>query len=183
MRKLLLASLMVAVLAFGVAAATTDSDTHSFSVDIEEMAVLDCTDAPGTLSLTQPAAGGAEPAPVTDATAYIQYTIVLGSEITKEIQARISDGTLPVGCTLTLSANAALYEGTDTVEPITLSGTALDLITLIPTCATGTVADTDGAVLTYSLSVEALTGTAADSTVVKNTSNQITIEFTLADTA
>jgi len=178
MKKLLLASLMVAVLAFGVSAATTDSDTSTFGVGNEEIAVIACSGDAGDLLLVAPAAGAIPTAVNTSASlTYLQYTVVVGAT-TKEITAQITTGPLPTGTVLKITTipDAGGLEGTAVTGVGVTTGSAVDVVTAIPSCATGT-GGTDGASVQWELSVSDIT------LMDLHAGADITITFIIADTS
>ena len=174
MRTLLLASLMVAVLAFGVAAVTTDDATSSFDVGNNEIAVLDVDGTAGNLLLVAPTTGGDNPAAVSDDTTYLQYTVVVISAATKKITAQITAGSLPAGTLLKATTAPAGSQGTLQAD-VSVTGDAADILTLIPSCATG-VGEADGAKVTWVLSVSDITS------MVSTAAASITITYILTDT-
>lgn len=175
MKRLLLASLMVAVFAFGVAAVTTDSATSSFTVGNNEIAVLDVYGTAGNLLLVAPATGGANIAAVSDNTTYLQYTVVVISAATKKITAQITTGTLPAGTLLKATTAPVSLQGTLQANIPISTGSAANVVTLIPSCATG-VGATDGAQVTWELSVDAI------ASMVSTAAASITITYILTDT-
>jgi len=178
MRKLLLASLMVVVLAFGVAAGTTDSDTSTFGVGNEEMAVIACSGDAGNLLLVAPAAGAIPTAVNTsESLTYLQYTVVVGAT-TKEITAQITTEALPLGTLLKITTlpDVGGLEGTAVSATSVTTESAVDVITLIPSCATG-IGATDGASVEWELSVSDIT------LMVLDTSVDITVTFIITDTS
>jgi len=178
MRKLLLATLMVAVLAFGVAAVTTDNATSVFTVGNDEIAVLDVYGTAGNLLLVAPASGGDTPPAVSDNTTYLQYTVVVISAATKKITAQITTGSLPAGTLLKITTipDVGGLEGTAVSATSVTTVSAANVVTLIPSCATGTGV-TDGAQVTWELSVNAIASMAS------TTAASITITYILTDTA
>ncbi len=175
MKKLLLASLMVAVLAFGVAAVTTDDATSSFTVGNNEIAVLDVYGTAGNLLLVAPTSGGDTPPAVSDNTTYLQYTVVVISAATKKITAQITTNSLPAGTLLKATTAPAGSQGTLQANISITTGAAADVVTAIPSCATG-VGATDGAQVTWELSVDAI------ASMVSTTAASITITYILTDT-
>jgi len=174
MRKLLLASLMVAVLAFGVAAVTTDDATSVFNVGNNEIAVLDVSGTAGNLLLVEPATGGDAPAAVSDDTTYLQYTVVVISAATKKITAQITTGSLPTGTLLKATTAPAGSQGTLQENISVTTGDAAEVLTAISSCATG-VDGTDGAKVTWTLSAN----TVAE--MVSTEAASITITYILTD--
>ena len=166
---------MVAVLAFGVAAATTDNTTDSFTVGNNEIAVLDVAGAAENLLLVAPTTGGADPDPVSDNGSYLQYTVVVISEATKKITAEITSGDLPDGTLLKASVDAVESQGTDSSAVSVSTESAADVLTAISSCATG-VSGTDGAQVTWTLSAD----TVAD--MLSTAAASITITYILTDT-
>src|SRR5665648_199353 len=77
MKKLMSILLVVVVLTLGLsgmAMAATDTATQGVTVTVDEIAVIDVTGGAITMAVVAPTAGGALPADVTNATAYLQYT-------------------------------------------------------------------------------------------------------------
>jgi hypothetical protein len=136
--------------------------TQTVTMSVNAIGVLAVTGNPSTLSVSAPTVGGDTPSNPSSNTTYAQYTSTVGSTGTRKITAAWG-GTdaAPAGCSLKLAAAPA--GGTNqgsTAGQITLSSTAQDLITAIKSCATGTAA-TNGAQLTYVLSVNSVTSLVA----------------------
>ena len=178
MKKLLSATFMAVILVLvtiGLAAwAVTDTATQTFNVDVNSIAVIDVTAPPVDLAITAPLTGGADPVSASDSTTYAQYTSTVSSK-TRKITAEISAGSLPGGTTLNLEATGipGANEGTYVGGGVDLIGVK-DIITGIGSCATGTL-DTDGAQLTYTLSIT--DGIVTD--LVADEGNPITVTLTL----
>lgn len=161
----------------GVALAATDNTTQSVTMTVNEIAVIDVTGNPATLTVTAPVAGGDVPQNATDNSTYAQYTSTVASGLTRSITAaRDSSGTAPAGCSLKVVASGISGNEGSAAAQITITTSAQDIITGIGSCNTGTNA-TDGAQLTYTLSVDTVTS------LVAAESKTATITLTLADDA
>ncbi len=172
-------SLIVLLSVFFVAAglyAASDTATQSVTMTVSEIAVLDVTANPGTLTIAAPGTGGETPADPSDNSTYAQYTSTVGAGQSRAITAEIGGGdSTPAGTTLTLGAapSGNTNEGS-TAGTVTLSSTAQNVVTGVGSCATGTGA-TDGAQLTYTLVI----GTMTD--LVAGASETATVTLTLTD--
>ena len=164
-----------ALFIFGLALAT-DTSTHDVTMQISSMCAIDVAGGNITLTVTAPTTGGQTPSNPTDNTTYLQYTSTVPSAQSRALSAKwgASDAA-PGGCSLKLQASPQAGEGTGGSQ-ITLSDTAQDIITAISNCATGT-GGTDGAQMTYTLSVDDF------SSLVANDNKTATITFTLEDAA
>jgi len=153
--KKLISILLVMVLTLGlsgVALAVTGTATQSVTVTVAEIAVVDVTGGVLTMAVVAPTQGGALPADVTNATAYLQYSCngaTTGPTKTRKITVAISAAT-PVTYDLKVVASAPAAGLGTAAATVTLSTTAADLITLIGNGNTGT-GTTDGSNLTYTV--------------------------------
>ncbi len=170
---------LLALLASVAMAAESDTDTQLLTLDVSEIAVLDATASTPTtiaLTVTAPTTGGA-PVEVTDAnaTSYAQYTSVVVSGQTRTISAALDADKIPAGLKLNLAATGVSgNEGTVVgagVDFIATDYDGGDIITAIGSCETGTD-PTDGAQLTYTLSV-------TDISSVLKTASQVSMTVTL----
>ena len=128
----------------GPVMAAEDSTTQTMNLNVNEIAVLDVTDDPGSLTIVAPATGGMTPADVTDNTTYAQYTSVVNSDTTRRLTAGI-DVDAPAGTILTLvSSGVSGTSGTPQGKATLLTASAVDIVLSIGSCATGT-GGTDGA--------------------------------------
>jgi len=178
--KTLKTILMGVVSALGIvgfiSAATTVNQTVTMQVNA--ICVLAVTGNPSTLTVSAPASGGQTPTNPSSSATYAQYTSTVPASQSRKLTAAwgASDAA-PAGCSLKLSATPS--GGTNqgaTAGQITLSATAQDIVTTIKSCATGTSAS-NGAQLTYTLSVDTLTS------LVASESKTATITLTLTDAA
>ncbi len=157
-----------------LAADVTDAMTIHMSVD--SIAVLNVN--PGsdiTLTVSAPATAGDAPVGMANDANYLQYTSTV-YENTKKITAQLGAAVLD-GCSLKLQATvgSGSNEGTS-VGQVTLSSiNASDIVTGIGTCATGTTSSTDGAKLTYTLTVD------SPSSLIAGQAKHIGVTFTLTD--
>ncbi len=170
-----------ALLALMASAAMANTDSQALTLDVNEIAVLDATaSTPATIALTvtAPAAGG-DSVVLTgtpNATSYAQYTSVVDSAETRTISAQLASDVIPAGLKLNLTAGTPT--GTGTVgsevalgEDFTNGDTGGgDIITAIGSCETGSET-TDGAQLTYTLSVTDISSVVATATQVSITVN------------
>lgn len=174
MRRLVL--LVGALLLVGSAVfALSDSASHSVTLTVTEAAQLDLNNA-GTIILTTgtPTAGGAVPPGSTDTSKRLFYTAVnpTGQERSIQVQASVA---APAGTQLGVSAAVEGGAGTGSTVTSIPTATAADLVTAIPSVATGTDI-TDGAGLTYTFSV---TNTA----LLATGDTSVTVTYTLTDAA
>ena len=167
---------VVLALAAGVAYAATDTATQSVTMTVNEIAVVDVTGNPGTLTIVAPGSGGATPSNPTDNSTYAQYTSTRAGAFTRTITAEWG-GTdaAPAGTSLKLTATPGAGEGTGAGQK-TLSSTAQSVITGIASVATGT-GGTSGAQLTYELSLDTM------ASLVAAESKNVTITLTLTEDA
>jgi hypothetical protein len=170
----------------GCALADSATATQTFTVSCPGMAVVHLTSTgPTGLALAAPATGGAAPAAVSQSGGYLQWTSVQTST-TNSIKAHVSTGTgtqVPAGCQLQLAAGALTVDGSivgqipassaGTPGTITaLSATDQNLITTIPSVATGN--GSYGSPLIYTLSVSNWASLKADTT------ESVTVTMTLS---
>lgn len=150
--------------------------TQTVTMSVNAIGVLAVTGNPSTLTVSAPTIGGDTPSNPSSNTTYAQYTSTVGSSGTRKITAAWGGSdAAPAGCSLKLAAapSGGTNQGS-TAGQITLSSTAQDLITTIRSCATGTAA-TNGAQLTYVLSVDTVTA------LVAGESKSATVTLTLTD--
>ena len=165
----------LALTALVQAAATT---TQTVTMQVNAICVLAVTGNPGTLTVSAPASGGQTPSNPSSNTTYAQYTSTVPASQSRKLTAAwgASDAA-PAGCSLKLAAtpSGGTNQGTGACQ-ITLSATAQDIVTQIKSCATGT-GGTNGAQLTYTLSVDTVTS------LVASESKSATVTLTLTDAA
>jgi hypothetical protein len=111
------------------------------------------------MTIVAPGTSGAAPSDVTDATQYMQYTVIKVGTTAYRVTGKITAGTIPNGVTLyvaaaTAGAGGGGTKGTGAGEKTLPSGAApaTDLITGIGSCYTA-IGASDGSQLTYRLSV------------------------------
>ncbi len=176
MKKYLVLSLAV-VLIFGLGSVAwaASSDTQTVTITVDEIAAIDVTADTLTLTISTVTTAGAPPDDATDSSAYALYTSVVETG-TRTIDAAITTGTILAGLQLKLVATPPENCGSAVTGGVTFDADNTaggSIITGIGSCATGT---TDGAQLTYTLSV-----TDFASLVVGTT--DVTVTFTLTDAA
>ena len=168
---------VLAVLAVGFAGAAATT-TQPVSMQVNAICVLAVTGNPSTLTVSAPASGGQTPANPSSNSTYAQYTSTVPAAQSRKLTAAwgASDAA-PAGCSLKLTATPAggTNQGTSAGQ-ITLSATAQDIVTTIKSCATGTAAS-NGAQLTYLLSVDTITS------LIASESKAATVTLTLTDAA
>ena len=154
----------------------TDTATQSVTMTVNEIAVIDVTGNPGTLTIVAPGTGGTTPANPTDNSTYAQYTSTRAGALTRTITAEIGAlDVTPAGTSLKLTAAPAGGQGTSAGQK-TLSSTAQSVVTGIASVATGTGA-TSGAQLTYELSLDTM------GSLVAAESKTVTVTLTLTEDA
>lgn len=167
----------MALVVIGCAAVVqaANTDAHTVTITVNEIAELNVTTSNVALDVTAPTAAGGSPQGDSDATSYLQYTSTVVSGATRTITAQITSGTVPSGLTLNAEATAsgATNAGSAVSGGVDLSSTAQTIVSGIGSCATGTGA-TDGANLTYTLSVDT-----PSSLVIGSTT--LTVTYTLTD--
>ena len=177
MKSLILTASLVLFLA-GFAAAQTDTASHNVTMVVDPIAVIGVAGGNITITVAAPDNGGETPANPTDTTCYVQYTSTVASGLTRIITAEWGAADVaPAGCSLLVLAtpSGGTNEGI-TGGQQTISNSAENVITGIGSCATGT-GGTDGAQLTYTLSVDTLTS------LVAGESQTATLTYTLLDDA
>ncbi len=175
MKKLaILVSALMLLSLSGVLVAQTA--THQVNVAVNGFQIIRVNDgAAVSLTIAAPATPGDWVSDATDASQYLQYSVLRVGAATYKITGRISTGTMPTG--LGLYVNAATPSGgTGTVgsgagEKL-LSGTAADLVSSISNCYTG-ITGTSGSNLTYRLTVSDLAN------VAEAASTAITVTYTI----
>ncbi len=154
----------MAFLLFGVFLLGGQTGTQNIGFTMGEICLVGVTGNPGSLTVSAPAVGGSDPVSPTDSSTYAQYTSTVSSGLTRVLTAELDplSDSAPPGCSLKLTAtpSGGANEGTSSGQ-ITLTTNPQNIITGIGGCATGTGA-TDGAQLTYVLSVDSITSLVAD---------------------
>ena len=163
-------------------------DTHTLTVDIPEVAILDIEG--GTAITLEPTAPDEAGDPIdftadTDNSLWLNYSSIIGSttEPTRKVTVSVT-GTLPTGSNLRVLAAAADVNdgggnlGTPVGSEVTLAatGTEYDIITNVRSCYTGD-GDDKGHQLTYSLTEDNGNYGALDF----DTDYTVTVQYTLSD--
>ena len=181
MKKLnviLIIAIILILCNIGEVLAADVTDTMVVHLNVEEIAVVNIN--PGseiTLTVSAPETAGDIPADTVNNSNYIQYTTTVSGVSTKKITAQLS-GVVLTGCSLKLESEvgSGSNEGTSAGQVTLSSVSASDIITGIETCATGT-SSTDGAKLTYTLTVDDI------SSLIAGEQKHLTVTFTLTDTS
>ncbi|NQU87575.1 MAG: hypothetical protein HQ541_17615 [Mariniphaga sp.] len=166
-----------------IAQADTNEGSHSVSISIPQVALLDLEGTSSfTLEPTPPAEAG-NPFDFSTATnnnVWINYSSIVASGSTRTVSASITTGTIPSGLELKVTTGSASATGNGTKgspsSQITLSGTAQTIISGIESCWTGNGAS-NGHNLTYQLD---LTG-AANYGLLVETNPSVTVTYTITD--
>lgn len=188
MKKLLLASLMVAVMVAGVGMLALAEDDHQagFNITISDIHLVHVTGDPTSFVVSDSgiAAGAAPNITGADSTSKLQYTSIVTDTYSRTITAALGAAeSVPTGLTLTLVAVAPTGTGTvgSAADAITLTDTgAQAIITAIGSCYTGAEVG-DGVQLTYTL---AIATPATDMATVKiTTATALTVNFVITEEA
>lgn len=146
MKKLVLVQVFVLLtISFHVFAQDTNEASHSVTVNIPELALLDLEGGTSvTLTPTVPSEAGDafDFSTSANSNVWLNYSSIVATGKTRSVTAAITSGSIPAG--LVLKLTAAGYAGTGgdgtmgtSAGQITLSGTAQDIITGIESCYTG----------------------------------------------
>ena len=179
MKKLNVVLFFILILLFfqtGEVIAADVTDTMVVHMSVDSMATLNVN--PGTditLTVSAPAIAGDTPADIINDANYLQYTATVTALGTKKITTQLSAAVL-TGCSLKLQATvgSGTNEGTSAGQVTLSNESASNIITDIKTCATGT-GSTDGAKLTYTLTVDTMTS------LVVEEEKHLSVIFTLTD--
>jgi hypothetical protein len=174
-----LASVVIAVgFLFGIVglAFAADVATQTVQLNVNDICVIDVTGNPGALTIVAPGTGGQTPPDDSDNSTYAQYTSVVPGSTTRIVTAAWGGSDVaPSGTSLLLEVTAVTAGcGSRVVGGITMSATAQNVITAIPSCATGT-GGTDGGQLTYTLQVDNV------SQLDASDDQTVTVTLTLSD--
>jgi len=134
--KILIKILISVALVAGLATLATADNVATSTVTITflEIAELETTGTPGTLTITAPTAG-ALPAVQTEATTTMAWTSNVDSGKTRKITGSLAS--LFSGITLSATVTAGSGKGTSAGEvPFTAAATAYDFVTAIGNCNT-----------------------------------------------
>ena len=169
--------LVGAALALSSAAVIAQSVTasHKVAMSVVAAAVLDLNDAsPVILTVLLPAIGGTPPTGEKNETKRLWYSAVTQAGASRRVSVSMI-GSTPAGTSLSVEAISVEAGAGICVEGgVTISGMDHDIITLIPSCATGRLANS-GAALRYSLNV------VSPSSLVAGMSTTVTVSYTLTD--
>ncbi len=183
-------ALALGAISFGANAQADDADdAHDITTDVPEVALLDIETggANTTISLgpTAPTEAG-EPldfSGATDNSLTLNYSSTIASGTLRSVTAAITNGTVPAGSDLKVTAAAHTGTGGGTLGSsagqITLDGTATDVLTGIGSSYTGD-GNANGHVLTYVLDAQAV---ANYGNIVHNNggTNTVTVTYTITD--
>ena len=169
--------LVGAALALSSAAVIAHSVTasHKVTMCVVAAAVLELNDAnPVTLTVSVPAIGGTPPTGQKNETKRLWYSAVTKAGVSRKVSVSMT-GSAPAGTSLNVEAISVEAGAGICVEGgVTISGIDHNIITLIPSCATGRLANS-GAALRYSLNV------VSPSSLVVGTRTTVTVSYTLTD--
>ncbi len=164
----------------------TNTAGEAVTYSIEAMAILDIESPGVTLAFSIPDNAGKAIADATADGGWVNYTSVIANLATNKVTAQIATGGLAkltaLGTELAITAGTAIATLSDgdlgvTAGSVTLTETALPLITAIGSCYTGNGAD-QGHQLSY---VWSITDYAAFE--VEALSSDITVTLTIIDSA
>ena len=177
LKVILIIAIILTLCNIGEVLAADVTDTMVVHLNVEEIAVIIVN--PGsdvTLTVSAPETAGDVPADTVNNSNYLQYTTTVAGSSTKKITAQLSAAVL-TGCSLKLASEvgSGSNEGTSAGQVTLSSVSAPDIITGIGTCATGT-SSTDGAKLTYTLTVDTI------SSLIASEQKHLTVTFTLINT-
>jgi hypothetical protein len=175
-RKSLILSASLILFLVGTVMAQTDTASHTVTMNINEIAVLNLIGGNITMTVEAPGNGGETPANPADSNCYLQYTSTVADTLTRTIEvAWGGSDAAPAGCSLLVTATPGAGEGTASAQR-TISSTGQTVVTAIGSCATGT-GGADGAQLAYVLSVNDV------SSLLSDGDKTATITYTLTDDA
>ncbi|MDO6676790.1 hypothetical protein MK851_07950 [Tenacibaculum sp. 1B UA] len=164
----------------------TNSSTHSITINFSEIAIVDL-ESGGSADITLDATAGVSEAgnpvnfgTVTNNSLWLNYTSILGNEANRSITAAITNGTVPAGISLNVTAAADAGNGDGTMGTssgsVELSGTPQNFITGIGSAYTGN-GISNGHNLTYVLGIADFSALDAD-----NSGALIEVTYTITDT-
>lgn len=175
-KVILLVVLILFLFDIGKVLAADVTDTMTIHMSVDSIAALNVN--PGsdiTLTVSAPATAGDTPVGAANDANYLQYTSTVTATKTKIITAKLGAAVLD-GCSLKLQATvgSGSNEGTSAGQVTLSNESAFNIVTGIGTCATGT-SSTDGAKLTYTLTVDTM------GSLVAAQEKHLTVTFTLTD--
>jgi len=165
MKRVLVLVLVLVLAAFGAFAAT-GTGSHTVTMNVNAIAAIAVVGGNITMAVAPPATPGAQPADATDSTTKLAYTVVGAGVVT--VQWGATDGS-PAGTQLQVVAGSVAGYGT-AASTVTISSTAQNLITSIPSCYT-TAAGVP--VLQYTLHVQ------TPGSLVSSATKTATITYTM----
>ncbi len=170
---------ILALLMLGSLTAFAQTDSHTVTINVIDFAVIALNDTANiTFNTSAPALPGDPPGPpagtpATDATKRLWYTAV--ATTTKRITVNCGATTPPAGTTLAVVASSVEAGAGTASAQRTITAVAQDLVTAIPSVATGRTGS-DGAALTYSFWVS------APGSLVAGAAAVVTVTYTILDT-
>ncbi len=175
MKRILVVLVMLAVAGF--AFAQTDNTAHNVIMNVVAVAAIDLNStADVTLNTVAPVNAGDPPTGETNNTKVLWYTALNASGLTRRITVNWGGAdAAPAGTTLSVVAVVEAGAGTAGAA-ITISNVAQNLVTAIPSVATGRLG-TDGAALTYSFNV------VTPASLVEGAGTTVTVTYTLTNDA
>ncbi|MBN2775542.1 MAG: hypothetical protein JXR31_14900 [Prolixibacteraceae bacterium] len=185
MKKVLLITVIVFLAAsLNVKAQSdTNEDSHSISIQIPEVALLDLEGSTSiTLAPTAPTEAGnpLDFSSATNSNIWVNYSSIVATGLTRSVSAAITTGSVPAGLTLKVTAGSFSGSGQgNTGSPasqITLSSSSQNVLTGIGSCYTGNGAS-NGHNLTYVLALDP----SQDYEDIVQGNTSITVKYTLSD--
>lgn len=148
MKKVVLFCLLGALIVSGLFAQLTATQDITVSLPLVQMVRL-LNDVDIALAVSPPATPGGALTGDSDATEYLQYTVLNPAATTQHITVGLASGTVPAGTSLTVAASGGSI---GTSAGTVAVGATIELVGSIPSGNTGTGA-TDGMLLTYTLAI------------------------------
>lgn len=167
-RKLVALAVLGTVFAINANAQDDKDDNHTVQINIPEVAILDLEGASGTavvLSVEAPKEAGlaVDFSNAKDSSVWMNYSSIVGSktEASREVSAKISNGSVPSGMLLKVTAAKDAGAGDGTVGAsagqITLDNKDQTVVSKIGSCYTGDGAN-KGHNMYYSLELDPKSG-------------------------
>ena len=175
--------------AFTATAQDDKDDDHTVQITIPEVAILDLEGASGTsvvLAVQAPTEAGlaVDFSDAKDSSVWVNYSSIVGSvtEASRKVSTKITNGSVPGGMLLKVTAAADAGNGDGTVgssaAQVTLSASDQDFITGIGSCYTGDGAS-NGHNLYYSLELDPNAGSYAN--IDFDDATTLTILYTISN--
>jgi hypothetical protein len=173
MKRILVVLVLLAIAGF--AFAQTDTAAHNVIMNVVAVAALDLNStADITLNTVAPVNAGDPPTGETNNTKVLWYTALNASGLTRRITVNWGGAdAAPAGTSLSVVAVVEAGAGTASAA-LTISNVAQNLVSLIPSVATGRLG-TDGAALTYSFNV------VTPASLVEGAGTTVTVTYTLTN--